>query len=230
MLSDSKIDHVDWNINPVVLENRLTKRSPLGFPGWLMRTMQALIGPLQLLRHGSMHIDPEALAEASNARAIVRCHPYDISPRGHIYAVRFRHAFSYSLAVAGGAEQPGQRQPVARVHVQPCALPKVDASRFVLPPNTASPHPQPSQNSGKICPGVAITVPRSASAVAGLYDISLQWQIPELSFSAHALSLVASRTVRARYARASSRARSPARNLSSEKPSRNATFCTLPSG
>ncbi|WP_208457572.1 hypothetical protein [Burkholderia vietnamiensis] len=94
MVADSKVDHVDWNINPVVLEHCLTERSPLGFPGWLMRTMQALIGTLQLLRHGSMHIDPKALAEAPNARTIVRRHPNGIAPRGHIYAVRFRHVFT----------------------------------------------------------------------------------------------------------------------------------------
>ncbi|WP_155836246.1 hypothetical protein [Burkholderia sp. AU4i] len=111
LVADSKVDHVDWNINPVVFENCLTERFPLGFPGWLMRTMQALIGTLQLLRHGSMHVDPKALAEAPNARAIVRRHPHGISPRGHIDAVRFRHAFSYSLAVAGGAEQAGSASP-----------------------------------------------------------------------------------------------------------------------
>ncbi|MBU9546842.1 MULTISPECIES: hypothetical protein [Burkholderia cepacia complex] len=63
----SKIDRVDRDIDPVVLENSLTKHSPFRFSGLLMSAMQALISACQLLRHRPVYVYPKALAEAPHA-------------------------------------------------------------------------------------------------------------------------------------------------------------------
>lgn len=86
-----KTDRAERDFDLVMQKDSLTKLSPFGFPGWLMSTTQALVCSGQLLGRGSMHIDPEAFAEAANARAVVRGHPNGISPRGNVNAVRLCH-------------------------------------------------------------------------------------------------------------------------------------------
>ncbi|WP_177203693.1 hypothetical protein [Burkholderia cepacia] len=89
----SKPDRIDRHVDPMVHLDCISKNMPFISAGHLVRAMQALVRTGQLLSYGPMYVDTEALAEASDTRAIVPRHPHGIPNFRNIDAVKLFHRF-----------------------------------------------------------------------------------------------------------------------------------------